>query len=160
MVRDAGLAEKRGEPRVSTGPDVSSDQERIRAAQIRQRFDQARTVLTSRDRLATTLMDALPADGLARGFNGQLIPIVFASTIELAVSASVGTTTGRHYHDTDGFQQILNGTVRITVGRDDARPSGEAPAIELGPGDWVWIPAGVEYTFEIVANPANFMYRH
>ena len=144
---------------MSTGPDISNDQERIRAAQAAQGFDQARTVLTSRDRLATTLMNALPAEGLAPGFHGQLIPIVFGAGIELDVLARVGVTTGPHYHDTDGFHQIVNGRVRVSV-NEGARPPGEGPEVELGPGDWVWIPARVEYTLEIVANPATIRYKH
>lgn len=138
---------------MSTGPDVSSDQERIRRAQAEHEFDQARTVLTSRDKRATTMMNALPAAGLAPGFQGLLIPIVFESTIELDVLARVGTTTGRHYHDTDGFHQILSGTVRVTVPDQDLE-------VELGPGDWVWIPANVTYTLEIVAGPVSLCYKH
>jgi mannose-6-phosphate isomerase-like protein (cupin superfamily) len=138
---------------VSIGPDVSSDQDRIRRAQAEQGFDQARTVLTSRDELATAMMDVLPAAGLARGFQGQMIPIVFKSGIEMDVQSTVGTTTGEHYHDTDGFHQILNGTVRVSV-------PGQDLVVDLGPGDWVWIPATVRYTLEIVANPVNTRYRH
>jgi mannose-6-phosphate isomerase-like protein (cupin superfamily) len=144
---------------VSTGPEVRSDQERIREAQDAQGFVPTRTVLTSRDRLATTLMNALPADGLAPGFHGQLIPIVFGAGIELDVLARVGTTTGLHYHDTAGFHQILNGRVRVSVS-EGARPPDEDDEVDLGPGDWVWIPAGVRYTLEIVANPVRFRYRH
>ena len=144
---------------MSTGPEVRSDQERIREAQDAQGIVQTRTVLTSRDRLATTLMNALPADGLAPGFHGQLIPIVFGAGIELDVLARVGTTTGLHYHDTAGFHQILNGRVRVSVS-EGARPPDEDDEVDLGPGDWVWIPAGVRYTLEIVANPVRFRYRH
>jgi mannose-6-phosphate isomerase-like protein (cupin superfamily) len=138
---------------MSTGPDVSSDQRRIRAAQVQQGFDQATMVLTSRDELAATMMNALPAAGLEPGFHGLLIPIVFDSTVESDVLARVGTTTGPHSHDTHGFHQILNGTVRVSVPDRDL-------AVELGPGDWAWIPANVTYTFEIVANPVAFRYRH
>jgi mannose-6-phosphate isomerase-like protein (cupin superfamily) len=144
---------------VSIGPDVSSDQERIRRAQAEQGFNQARTVLTSRDKLATSLMDVLPAAGLTPGFQGQMIPIVFKSGIEMDVQSTVGTTTGEHYHDTDGFHQILNGTVRVRVSQD-ARLPGQDLVVDLGPGDWVWIPATVTYTLEIVANPVSFRYRH
>jgi mannose-6-phosphate isomerase-like protein (cupin superfamily) len=144
---------------VSTGPDVSSDQGRIQAAQAEQGFDQETTVLTSRDKLATTLMNALPAEGLAAGFHGQLIPIVFGSRMELDVLSRVGTTTGPHNHDTDGFHQILNGTVRVSVS-ETARLPGQDLEVDLGPGDWVWIPARVTYTLEIVANPVRFRYRH
>jgi mannose-6-phosphate isomerase-like protein (cupin superfamily) len=150
--------EKREEPRVSNGPEVSSDHRRIRAALAEQGFDQATTVLTSRDTLATTLMNALPAEGLAPGFHGQLIPIVFGAGIELNVLASAGTTTGPHSHDTDGFHQILNGTVRVSV-NEDARLPGQDLEVDLGPGDWVRIPAGVTYTLEIVANAA-ICYQH
>jgi mannose-6-phosphate isomerase-like protein (cupin superfamily) len=151
--------EKREEPRVSTGPEVNYNQSRIQAAQDDQEFNQRTTVLTSRDRLATTLMNALPAEGLAPGFQGELIPIVFGAGIELDVLARVGVTTGPHYHDTDGFHQILNGRVRVSVNQD-ARPPGQDPEVDLGPGDWVWIPARVEYTLEIVANPVTIRYRH
>jgi mannose-6-phosphate isomerase-like protein (cupin superfamily) len=104
-------------------------------------------------------MNALPAEGLAPGFDGQLIPIVFGAGIELDVLASVGTTTGPHYHDTDGFHQILNGTVRVRVS-EGARLPDQDLEVDLGPGDWVWIPASVTYTLEIVANPVRFRYRH
>ena len=144
---------------MSTGPEVRSDQERIREAQDAQGFVQTRTVLTSRDRLATTLMNALPAYGLAPGFHGQLIPIVFGAGIELDVLARVGTTTGLHYHDTAGFHQILNGRVRVSV-NPDARLSDQDLEVDLGPGDWVWIPAGVTYTLKVVANPVRFRYQH
>jgi mannose-6-phosphate isomerase-like protein (cupin superfamily) len=148
------------EPRVSTGPEVSNDQgRRIRAAQAKRRFNQATTVLTSRDRLAITMMNALPAEGLAPGFQGELIPIVFGAGIELDVLARVGTTTGPHSHYTHGFHQILNGTVRVSVS-PGARPPDQDPEVDLGPGDWVWIPAGVEYTLEIVANPVTIRYKH
>jgi mannose-6-phosphate isomerase-like protein (cupin superfamily) len=144
---------------VSTGPEVSSHHGRIQAAQAAQGFDQARMVLTSRDTLATTLMNELPAEDLAPGFHGLLIPIVFRSGIELDVLARVGTTTGPHYHDTDGFHQILNGTVRVTVSKSHRLPDQDLE-VDLGPGDWVWIPASVTYTLEIVANPARFRYKH
>jgi len=88
-----------------------------------------------------------------------LIPIVFGAGIELDVLARVGTTTGLHYHDTAGFHQILNGRVRVSVS-EGARPPDEDEEVDLGPGDWVWIPAGVRYTLEIVANPVRFRYRH
>jgi mannose-6-phosphate isomerase-like protein (cupin superfamily) len=123
-------------------------------------------VLTSRDRLAITLMNALPAEGLAPGFQGELIPIVFGAGIVLDVLARVGVTTELHYHDTDGFHQILNGTVRVSV-NEDARlsdhtqpPNTRDLEVDLGPGDWVWIPAGVIYTLEIVANPVTIRYVH
>lgn len=144
---------------MSTRREISSDQQRIRAAHAAQGFDQARLVLTSRDTLATTLMNALPAEDLAPGFDGQLIPIVFRSGIELDVLAKVGTTTGPHYHETDGFHQILNGTVRVTLS-EGARLPGQDLEVDLEPGDWVWIPASVTYTLEIVANPARIRYRH
>jgi mannose-6-phosphate isomerase-like protein (cupin superfamily) len=147
--------EKREEPRVNTEPEVR----RIRAAQDEQGFNQRTAVLTSRDRLATTLMNVLPAEGLAPGFQGELIPIVFGAGIELDVLARVGVTTGPHYHDTDGFHQIVNGRVRVSV-NEGARLSGQDLEVDLGPGDWVWIPAGVEYTLEIVANPATIRYKH
>ena len=144
---------------MSTRRGISSGQERIRATHAAQGFDQAAMVLTSRDKLATTLMNALPAEDLARGFHGQMIPIVFKSGIELDVLARVGTTTEPHYHETDGFHQILNGTVRVSVS-EDARLPDQDLEVDLGPGDWVWIPARVTYTLEIVANPARFRYRH
>jgi mannose-6-phosphate isomerase-like protein (cupin superfamily) len=144
---------------VSPGPDVRSDQRSIRAAQAEQEFDQTTTALTSRDRLATTLMNALPAEGLEPGFDGELIPIVFESGIEMDVLARVGATTGPHDHDTNGFHQILNGTVRVIVS-EDARLPGQELEVDLGPGDWVWIPAGVTYTLEIVAGPIHIWYKH
>ena len=144
---------------MSTGPDVSRHQERIQAAQAEQGFNQAEMVLTSRDRLAITLMNALPAEGLAPGFQGELIPIVFGAGIVLDVLARVGVTTELHYHDTDGFHQILNGTVRVSVS-EDARLPDQDLEVDLGPGDWVWIPAGVIYTLEIVANPVTIRYVH
>lgn len=144
---------------MSTGPEVSSHQGRIQAAQAAQGFDQATTVLTSRDTLATTLMNALSAEGLAPGFRGQLIPIVFGSGIELYVLAGAGTTSEAHYHDTDGFHQILNGTVRVSVS-EGARLPGQDLEVDLGPGDWVLIPASVTYTLEVGPEGCGWWYRH
>jgi mannose-6-phosphate isomerase-like protein (cupin superfamily) len=98
-------------------------------------------------------MNALLAVGLEPGFQGELIPIVFESGIELDVLARVGATTEAHHHDTGGFHQILNGTVRVSVPDQDLE-------VDLGPGDWVWIPADVTYTLEVVANPFRSRYRH
>lgn len=144
---------------MSTGPDITSHQRRIQEAQTAQGFDQTKTALTSRDKLATTLMNVVPAEGLAPGFDGQSIPIVFESSIELDVLARPGTTTEPHHHDTHGFHQILRGTVRVSVDQG-ARLPGQDLEVDLGPGDWVWIPAGVTYTLEVVANPVWFRYRH
>ena len=137
---------------MSTGPNVVDDQQRIRAAHGDQ-FQQDTMVLTSRDELAIRMMNRLSASGLEEGFHGLLIPLVFESPIEIDVVARVGATTGEHDHDTAGFHQILNGTVRVTV------PSQNVD-VYLGPGDWVWIPRGVRYTFEVVANPFRGKYRH
>jgi mannose-6-phosphate isomerase-like protein (cupin superfamily) len=144
---------------MSTGPDVTRDQGRIQQAQTAQEFDQTKTVLTSRDELATKLMNALPDEYLAPGFHGQLIPIVFGPSIEVDVLARLGTTAEPHSHDTHGFHQILRGTVRVIVGQD-ARLPGQDLEVDLGPGEWVSIPAGVTYTLKVVANPAWFRYRH
>jgi len=138
---------------VSNGPEVSSDHRRIRAAQAEQGFEQATTVFTSRDTLATTLMNALPAEGLAPGFQGQLIPIVFGAGIGLNVLASADTTTGPHSHNTDGFHQILNGTMRVSVPDQDLE-------VDLGPGDWVFIPAGVRYRLEVGPEGCEWCYIH
>ena len=140
---------------MSTGPDVGYDHGRIQAAvaQDEQRFDQAATVLTSRDRLATTLMNALPAAGLEPGFHGQLIPIVFGAGIALNVLASADTTTEPHSHDTDGFHKILNGTMRVSVPDQDLE-------VDLGPGDWVWIPAGVRYRLKVGPEGCEWYYIH
>jgi hypothetical protein len=104
-------------------------------------------------------MHALPAEGLAPGFHGRLIPIVFGSGIELDVEAGAGTTTGRHYHDTDGFHQILNGTMRVRVS-EDARLPDQDLEVDLGPGDWVLIPARVTYTLEVGPEGCESRYRH
>jgi mannose-6-phosphate isomerase-like protein (cupin superfamily) len=159
MVRHAGRRRKREEPRVSTGPEVSSAQWRIQAAQAAQGFDQATTVLTSRDTLATTLMNALPAEDLAPGFHGRLIPIIFGSGTEMDVLAKAGTTTGRHYHETNGFHQILDGTVRVSVS-EDARLPNQDLEVDLGPGDWVLIPARVTYTLQVGPEGCKSRYRH
>ena len=50
-------------------------------------------------------------------------------------------------------------TVRVSV-REGARLPDQDLEVDLGPGDWVWIPAGVTYTLKIVANPVRFRYRH
>ena len=138
---------------MSTGPDVTSDRRRIQAEQQRQGFDQDTMVLTSRDELAGTLMNALSAAGLARGFDGQLIPIDFGSAIETIVQASAGTTTEPHSHDTDGFHLILRGRVRVRVPDQNVQ-------VELGPGEWVWIPTGVEYIIEILTDLVIWCYKH
>jgi mannose-6-phosphate isomerase-like protein (cupin superfamily) len=139
---------------VSSGPTaLSEDQDRIRQAHEEYGYDPATTILTARDTVAIRMMDALPVSGLAEGFEGRLLPILFGTGTDADIVGPVDATTGMHSHETNTFHQIVSGTVRVT---------GQERSQELSAGDWAYIPAGVEYTLEVVSNPgsASFKYRH
>jgi quercetin dioxygenase-like cupin family protein len=138
---------------VTTLPiEVSRDHDRIRVVQARHGYDQATTVLTSRDEDAIAMMSELPAEGLTGDFAGQLVPIVFGPETETVVTADVGTRTGEHYHHWCGHFKIMTGTVAVR-GRGRAQ-------VELTAGDWVHIPTGVLYEIEILSGPCIAMYSH
>jgi mannose-6-phosphate isomerase-like protein (cupin superfamily) len=137
---------------VSSGPEaLSGDQERIRRVQAAHGYDSATTILTARDEIAVAMMDDLPAEGLAQGFEGRLIPVVFGTGTDADIAGPADAATDMHSHETNTFHQILNGTVRIT-GQDRSQ--------ELSAGDWAYIPADVEYMLEACEGPIAIRYRH
>lgn len=139
--------------------DVETDLGRIRTAHTDRGFEQDRTIFTSTDPQVGEMMAGLPAEGLAVGFPGRLIPILFESaTVDAIVEPSVGNTTGLHSHDdSSGLHLVIQGRARVTWPEQDGQPGGEAV---LGAGDWVYVPAGMRYEIEIVENPARMLYKH
>jgi mannose-6-phosphate isomerase-like protein (cupin superfamily) len=148
-----GVGRPKGrEPQVSSGPQaLSGDHERIRQVQAEHGYDSATTILTSRDEIAVAMMEDLPAEGLARGFEGRLLPVVFGTGTDADIAGLADATTDLHSHETNTFHQILSGTVRIT-GQDRTQ--------ELSAGDWAYIPADVEYMLEAGPGPITIRYRH
>ena len=133
-----------------SGDHLSDDLRRIQGVQAAYRFDQQTTVLTSKDEVATAMMNGLAAANLAAEFRGLLIPIVFGPGTEAVVEAPGGKTTGAHHHESNGFHLIRQGKVRFT---------GQDKNVVLEPGDWVYIPAGVDYNFDVLEDVILY-YRH
>ena len=134
------------------GPNLSEDQERIRKVQATYDYDPATTILTSQDKVAVAMMDELDVHGLAEGFNGRFLPIVFGTGTDADVVGSTGASTDLHSHGTNTFHQIQTGTWELTG--QDRTPQ------KLSAGDWAYIPADVKYKLKVVANDASLRYRH
>ena len=120
--------------------------ERIRKAADRAGFS-AEGVVTSRDRAALNTREALAVDNVPPGFTKWQLPVFLNNPSQMFVTvAQPGAKAGRHSHDEgDGMRFIAGGSI-IHEGR------------ELVPGDWMYIPAGRPYEFEVGPNGALMCY--
>jgi hypothetical protein len=120
--------------------------ERIREAADRAGF-RADRVVTSRDSAAVRARDALAVDNVPDGFTKWQLPVYLSNPSQLFVTvAAPGVKASRHSHEEgDGIRFIAGGSI-IYEGQ------------ELVPGDWMFIPAGQPYEFEVGPNGALMCY--
>ncbi|MFG2142756.1 cupin domain-containing protein [Streptomyces sp. NPDC048696] len=71
-----------------------------------------------------------------RGFRKWQLPVYLdGPAIEYLTVADPGASVGRHSHQGDGIRYIMSGSIIFN-------------GTELTTGDWMYIPANVEYAFE------------
>jgi quercetin dioxygenase-like cupin family protein len=112
--------------------------ERIREAVSKVGFDAGGRVTTSRDKGMEDVRQALEVENVPAGFRKWQLPVYLEGASQLYVTvAEPGAKAGRHSHDEgDGIRFIAGGSIRY----EDR---------ELSPGDWMFIPKGQAYEFEV-----------
>ena len=111
--------------------------ERIHNA-VGDRFGDPKAIITSRDENVEDLENILKTDNVPAGFHKWQLPVYMDGASQFFMSfAGPGTVVDTHSHDEGaGLRVILNGS--ITFGRR-----------QLVAGDWMFIPRGVPYGFQV-----------
>jgi hypothetical protein len=94
-------------------------------------------IITSKDPIADKLKKALPIRNVPEGFEKWQLPFVFDKGLFFVTYAKAGTKAPEHSHDEgDGIRFIVSGSIKYKER-------------ELTAGDWMFIPAGVPYSFSV-----------
>ena len=119
---------------------VSFDQgvERIRLAAEKLQFDQAEGVVTSKDAVAQRAKKLLTVSNVPGGFTKWQLPVLLTRPSQMFITvAEPGLQVGEHSHDEgDGIRFIAGGSITFE-------------GKELSAGDWMFIPTGTRYSFEV-----------
>jgi quercetin dioxygenase-like cupin family protein len=128
--------------------DLQTDLETIDDALGTLQSERASGILTSQDAAVQALDQSLTKTDLADGFERRLLPVKFDVGTASIVRGAPGSVAAEHSHTSDTLHSILSGSARV-AGKD------------LSAGDWVYIPAGAEYSFEVLGDEACISeYRH
>jgi mannose-6-phosphate isomerase-like protein (cupin superfamily) len=101
-------------------------------------FSQEGRIITSRDKEAVALRDALRVSAVPSGFRKWQLPVYLKERSQLYLTvAEPDADVPEHSHpEGDGIRFIVSGSVQY---RDH----------ELTAGDWMFIPAGVAYSMRV-----------
>jgi len=101
-----------------------------------------RSIITSRDAPALSAKDYLEAENVPEGFQKWQLPVHLDGTLIPYFSVGEpGTRVPEHTHEGDSIRFITGGSI-LFEGK------------ELTAGDWIYIPAGQPYSFEVVGPEA------
>lgn len=97
-----------------------------------------RRIVTSKDKETARLTEALKVDSTPDGFTKWQLPVYLEAPSQLFItSAAPNAKAPTHSHrDGDGIRFIVSGSI-VYNGQ------------ELTAGDWMFIPAGHKYSFEV-----------
>jgi redox-sensitive bicupin YhaK (pirin superfamily) len=97
-----------------------------------------RRILTSKDEDVAKLTSVLKVSNIPEGFQKWQLPVYLDSPSQLFIStAAPGSTVPKHMHrEGDGIRFIISGSIFY---------NGQ----ELTAGDWMFIPAGHAYSFDV-----------
>ncbi len=112
--------------------------ERIREASKKAGFDPEKEIVTSRSKPARYLKDLLEVTNVPGGFTKWQLPISFSGATQTFLSfAAPHTKVPRHSHkEGPGIRVIISGSLNYD-------------GTELVAGDWMYMPAGQKYDFEV-----------
>ena len=104
-------------------------------------------ILTSRDKDVERATDILQVDNIPDGFKKWQLPVYLDSPSQLFIStAAANTTVPEHAHrDGDGIRFIVAGSIIYN-------------GVELTAGDWMFIPKGQKYSFQVGRLGATMCY--
>lgn len=121
---------------------------RIRAALKKHRVNvKGDRVITSRDPGMDQLRYDLRRPDMPPGIQSWQIPIVLENcpVFFFLTVAEAGAVVPLHAHKRDLFRVVVSGSITTN-------------GIELKPGDWMFVPAGVPYGYSAALNPGAIIY--
>ena len=109
--------------------------ERIKAALEKHRVTTEGRVVTSRDAGMDLVRHELMRTNMPAGVTSWQLPIWGAGpTFPFMTVAAPGTVIPEHSHDRNLFRIVIAGSMRVN-------------GVDLVPGDWMFVPAGVSYSY-------------
>ena len=97
----------------------------------------AKHIITSRDASAVKAVNLLAVDNVPGGFKKWQLPFVMDKSQLFISIGSPDAKVPEHSHDEgDGIRFIMSGSIYYN-------------GLELGAGDWMYIPKGSKYSFRV-----------
>jgi hypothetical protein len=119
---------------------------RVERALKRARVNINRGIITSKDRAAVKLTKTLAIKNVPKGFTKWQLPFVLDRSQAYVTVGKPNAVVGKHSHDEGaGVRFIMQGSI-VYKNR------------ELGPGDWMYIPAGAKYDFRVGSDGVTMCY--
>jgi redox-sensitive bicupin YhaK (pirin superfamily) len=120
---------------------------RIQQASEKTGIKLERRIVTSKDKEVAELTKTLKVDNVPSGFTKWQLPVHLEAPSQLFITnAEPNTKAPLHTHrDGDGIRFIVSGSINY---------NGQ----ELTAGDWMFIPAGHKYSFEVGDRGAMMCY--
>lgn len=115
--------------------------DRIREALRRHNFTTEGRVVTSRDPGMDLIRLDLRRERSPAGFEQWQLPVFGEGpAFPFLTSASPGAVVPEHSHKRDLFRIVISGSIIVN-------------GVELKPGDWMYVPKGVPYSYSAAFNP-------
>jgi hypothetical protein len=115
--------------------------ERIKEALKRHDISLEGRVVTSRDPRMDLVRLDLRRGGMPPGFEQWQLPVWGTGpTFAFVSTASPGAVLPEHSHKRDLFRMVVAGSMLVN-------------GVELKPGDWMYVPKGVPYSYTAGFNP-------
>lgn len=117
--------------------DIDFCMQRANKAKQQARVD-TKNIITSRDDNVLQSLDELEVTNIPDGFKKWQLPVYFEKATSMYISAAgPDVKVPEHSHDEgDGIRVIISGSIKYK-------------GKELTSGDWMFIPAGKKYSFEV-----------
>jgi quercetin dioxygenase-like cupin family protein len=119
---------------------------RIEKATKKIGFDPDKRIVTSRDEAAQSLRKALRTQNVPKGFEKWQLPVSLEGAVMFISVAAPNVKVPEHTHNEGaGLRFIASGSITY---KDT----------ELNAGDWMYIPKGAKYSFQVGALGATMFY--
>jgi hypothetical protein len=119
---------------------------RVQGVVRKLKIDLRKKVMTSKDAEAEQLRKLLPVSNVPKGFEKHQLPFILSDSQLFITHAPADAKVVEHSHDEgDGIRFIAKGSVIYN-------------GMELGEGDWMYIPKGVRYSITIGKRGAIMCY--
>jgi hypothetical protein len=123
---------------VSESNNLTFDEgvERINQALKEARLEVGNEIITSRDEKVMKVQELLDIKNMPQGFKKWQLPVMLRCESQMYITvASPNAKVSQHLHEGPSIRFIVKGSIRYN-------------GTELTAGDWIYIPADVQYALE------------